>query len=262
MSQKTTQKMRCLGFVKSKGRQCLLTAGSNGYCRFHFPICAGFTRSGKKCNAQVRNAQARSTDASLYCRPDHDPTHIRSTDPSIFRVANLRSTRQNVVLEYRDGRDVYTDRVITPVGLRSMELDHALELHLFRDVFDTTTKYIPEYTHDKSITGQLAETIKHLANEKENLNFTSPAINQLKFDALYDYSTQYNAGNSMPSLVSFLNMDKPDGIQLSRKVTCHIQEEMLSGYDHLCSGMLHEVPLFESYEKNLHDLVIVSMKLK
>lgn len=217
------------------------------------------TRAGEKCNAQVR-----SVDGSLYCRPDHDPAYTRSTDPAIFRMPNLRTSRRDVVLEYRDGRDMYTDRLFN----QSMELDHALELHMLRDTFDMSMQQcgrqsggVTDAATDAA-TSDLAVTLKQLANAKENLNFTSPAINQLKFEALYDYSGQYKAGQDMPSLVSFLNKDSDTGIQLSRKVTSRIQEGILSAYDHICGGMRHEVPVFDFFEHQLHDLVVVKMQLK
>jgi hypothetical protein len=204
---------QCGGTTKA-GRRCQILS-VHGYCQYHFP-CHGRTRGGVDCNAHVRGERF---GRSHYCCDDHDPANDRSTDPSLFRMENLCVERNIAVSEYRAGKDAYTDENIE--DLPAKDCDHVFEIHWARDVYDKSIKHVG----GSSIL--VREQIKKSINAVENLNFTTPETNKIKFDAAYSFAQDYKGGNvDQTGITHYLVADK----RLTRKVTRNIKCELETSY--------------------------------
>lgn len=200
------------------------------HCEYHGPKCCGNKRDGTKCGSR-----ATAQFNWLYCREDHVPFLPTSTPTDVFRCEDLRTTRGNIVKEYRSHRDVYTDRSIKP----SYEIDHVVELHLVRDAFD---KVKPKGTSVRAQKECLRDTLKVAANAMENLAYTSPSINNRKFKAIYAFQEDYRDNKGLQSEQGLFPYLQEDG-RLSRSVSRNIQKELLASSDKFVEALRDEDPL-------------------
>lgn len=206
--------------VKLNGEPCRIKFGLyKGYCLHHFP-CHGKTRDGKKCNAFVRN---KRFGESCFCRDDHDPSKIRSTFPGEFRIDNLCHKRGEAVREYRNGQDVYSAIGIDEIAGKK-ELDHVVELHLVRDLYDSTVRSGSDLS--------LMDGIRQAINGISNLNFTSGDLNKQKFRAMDAFADDFRndcvkTGGITRYLLDSQSKDKP----FTRSVTRNISVEFRRSFD-------------------------------
>ncbi|KAI9342271.1 hypothetical protein BDR26DRAFT_859482 [Obelidium mucronatum] len=242
--------------VTKGGQPCQSCIRKGDYCRrwiSHNPKCLGFKRDGLQCGSYA-------TGPSRYCRPDHDPSNQRSTDPSVLRLASsFHKKVKSVVLEYRNGKDAYT---LSPVAhSEPHECDHVMELHVVLAPYDVV-RLKPSGSNAKSQVQTLLYDLKNnFANETSNLNFTTKEINQFKFamnkgfidDYRYERDSLHQQG-----LFSYM----PTG--LTRKITRRIQKETWDSFDMGRDSIVYNfVDSFakERYLEELQD-VFTSMKLK
>lgn len=123
----------------------------------------------------------------LYCKY-HDPNFVNSTDPSVFRILDLRASKSSVVQEYRDGKDAYTGRSIK-LRTPNTELDHVVELHIVRDAIDAIPKQGMNFAKNKKLL--IDFTKRNVVNEVFNLNFTTKENNKLTFEAFDAFQKDY-----------------------------------------------------------------------
>lgn len=68
------------------------------------------------------------------------------------------------------------------------DLDHTLELHVVRDANDQIS---PTGVNTRARKEKLREDLKEIVNGVENLNFTTPEVNQTKFEGTYKFQEDY-----------------------------------------------------------------------
>lgn len=90
---------------------------------------------------------------------DHDPNYERSTDPSVFRIVDLRRKVEKVVLEEREHCDAYTKLPIFDNSRVVLEMDHVLEIQCARDAYDIVKKNRPINLEVKELECKVRETI-------------------------------------------------------------------------------------------------------
>lgn len=212
----------CQGTTR-KGTTCGITnlVPGRNYCHWH-ALCHGLCRNGNPCRSR-----ATAEFDWKYCRADHDPRRIRTTDPAIFRLDGLRIDRSGVVKEFRGGSDVFTGETLHEFGRN--ELDHVVELHVVRDNFDRLKRVGDGFGEQKTL---LKEDLKRIVNERENLNFTTPAFNCVKFEGFKNFQAVYHQRESTVSneldlgIVHFLRTAKARRTekQLSRTESRNIQK--------------------------------------
>ena len=97
----------------------------DGYCKLHDPralLCGHATKSGSPCKLLATEC------------PHHGEHRIPMSDrtePSIFRVENLRFDKWNAVKEYRDGLDVYSNMKVGEVTNQDQKLIMSLNYMSF-----------------------------------------------------------------------------------------------------------------------------------
>lgn len=216
------------------------------HCEFH-GVCLGVTRDGRACGS-------RSTAEFnyLYCCIDHVPGR-RSTPTQLFRIDGLRATKGQAVREYRDNIDAYTSDGFNP--LIPMELDHVLELHFVRDAYDSIVRQGTNFTARKEM---LRQDLRDVANRIENLNYTSPDINNAKFRAFWTFQDDYRNNTGLQTeqgLFPYLALARSESSQrkLKRSESKSIQREVLASYDKIIGGLRDEDPLHDQVIGTLHD---------
>lgn len=136
------------------------------------------------------------------------------------------------------------------------QLDHVVEIHIVRDAYDTVT---PQGTSFRTRKRALLQDLRQGVNETENLNYTSPDINNTKFRAFWDFQEDYRNGCSLqidqglfPYLVAARNELSERG-RLSRSESKRIQEEVLRSSDFIIDRLQDENPLHAQVIESLHD---------
>lgn len=226
------------------------------HCQWHGPKC-----QGKKREGQNWNSRAIAELDWRYCHKDHDPQCPSSSPTALFRLENLRDLKGSAVREYRDGRDAYTSNPLS--SLTKKELDHVMKLHVVRDSYDAVTLHGTNFRARKKA---LLVDLQDIANDTKNLNFTTPKINQIKFEAVYAFQETYKTGDVRQEgqgLFAYLESAKSkhyDG-RLTREESGAISREMRAASDALIDGLQDENPLQAKVIDILHDN-FVAMKLK
>jgi hypothetical protein len=176
---------RCQGTTK-RGTCCKLDAlpDNDGYCKWHnpdTPICKGLKKDGIPCRAAARD--------NGYCRRSHMPD-VKVTDLDEFRIYGLRDSVGPEVVERR-GVDAYTELCVSVEDLQirdddkklSYEIDHIVEVQLFRDTFDEVVR---TDSPQKRVQQECLKFLKRtVVNEFPNLNLTTRGINATKGRAVY-----------------------------------------------------------------------------
>ena len=240
----------CTEIKLSNGRKCenYAVKGSK-LCHQHTPkssaICAGYTRKGNKCKAYRKSG-------SLYCRPDHDPSQIRSTDTYVFRVDGLRKEMEAKILFYRKEKDLFTDEPIDiwKNPIQSYHLDHVVELNLGRDVYDKQ-KNLKKLDSD-----MLRRGITHTFNQDFNLGLTLEQINLKKTSAMQKFGQAYKMNDVHKDGISFYLTEAFH--MATRAKTSKIIEEVTTSFDLIRSHMTDNNPttsVFTNYDEGLEDLM-------
>ena len=171
---------RCIALTK-QNKQCRNNAKEGtSFCNVHqaASYCTGVTLKGEPCKAQ------RFLD-TLFCKHhQHQPKGV-STDCELLRVPDLLEKKRAVVLDYRDYVDAYTSEDIFET--RGLNLDHVVELHLFRDCYDSV-----EGTNEQK--QSILTNLRSISNITLNLNFTTQSINQKKHCAFKSFCDDYSSG--------------------------------------------------------------------
>ena len=175
------------------------------YCNLHIPnssfICEGVKRDGTKCRAFKRKN-------SRFCRPEHDPDILRSTDPLDFRESNLRTdSRLSSLLLNQRCRDCYSDEMIKDwkKPMSKKQIDHYFELNLARDAYDCLrTKHVSEELD------QLKVDVRHTFNQEFNLGLTDEKINQSKTSAIQNFANDYKTNSVNEEGLKFYLRNAPE----------------------------------------------------
>lgn len=244
--------MRCCGITKA-GNPCRsYPLSGRDHCKWHGPICKGTCRNKKPCGSL-----AKPEFDWLYCRADHVPSNIRSTDPNVFRIDSLRNLRGDAVLEWRDGKDAYTgDRI---ESIQGKELDHVVEIHVVRDAFDAIPRHGTNFETNKKNLLEFAQ--KNVVNENFNLNFTGKDINFIKFKSFQAFQEDYRdptvqqAEGLFPYLKNeFHSTNAEHPKKFSRAVSANIQREVKKSFDDVISAFEEEQPLHGYIKEKLNDI--------
>ena len=177
---------------------------------------------------------------------------------------------QHLVLEERSRVDAYTQKSVvvqdqdTVQLIDGLELDHVLEIQVLRDAYDNVIQtWKPRRTQAQALVQESREAI----NVSGNLNFTSVAINTLKCEAVQEYLHQYKSQpigdrstNNLHGIHEFL-LKSRETKKLSRATTRRLTHEIIRSYDHVLDHLPAERPGHEFLRSELHDLVLVGMKL-
>eukprot|EP00798_Chlamydomonas_sp_ICE-L_P010278 gene10278-8200_t len=212
-------------------------------------MCIGFNRDGQRCGSPDRY----NVNGTKFCKW-HGPngSNSKSTDPAEFRLLRCRSLLGADVLEMRDHMDAY--RLCSIPTTDGLQLDHVVEIHILRDAFDETKRYKMLSTSEQA---QLKDAVTTNVNMLENLNFTSEALNEMKFKGMYLFATDYRKSQVKPQgLFDYLPTCKPE-----RKVSRRIQDEIVHSYESIVEGYQHENKLHMAYLDNLEP-IFHAMKLK
>ena len=158
-----------------------------------------------------------------------------------FRIGNLCNDRAKAVLMYRDNRDAYTAGAVTALGRRK-QLDHVLELNVVRDAYDLIK---PVGTGFQARNRALKQVLTTVANETENLNFTTRDINHIKTIGVQQFQHDYlhASGNVDLGLVHYLReatSTESEGQRLRRSVTAKIADEFVKSYNSIEDSLQHE----------------------
>ena len=250
--------MQCVGLNK-KGKRCGwkgVHVNENGYCKLHDPralLCGHATKSGSPCKLLATEC------------PHHGEHRIPMSDrtePSIFRVENLRFDKWDAVKEYRDGLDVYSNMKVGEVTNQDQQVDHVTELHVIRDNFDLIQKQGTGFQKKKQDLANLLRS--NIVNEVENLNTTTAKININKCEAIQKFQAVYlnnSRQNPDQGAFEFLFEDMSRSRSLSRTLTKNIQSELYKSWEAIDGMFEDEQPLQGEFQALLHKN-IVAMKLK
>ena len=111
------------------------------------------------------------------------------TEPSIFRVENLRFVVECSERVSWYGLDVYSNMKVGEVTNQDQQVDHVTELHVIRDNFDLIQKQGTGFQKKKQ---GLANVLRsNIMNEVENLNTTTAKININKCEAIQEFQAVY-----------------------------------------------------------------------
>lgn len=202
-------------------------------------------------------ARAKQELGWMYCRKDHDPANVRSTDTKQFRIGNLRSLQSDTVLEWRQGKDSYTGRSVS-LEDKELQLDHVVELHIVRDAFDAIHKHGMDF--ERKRVNLLKFTRDWVVNEEFNLNFTDKDINLIKFKAFSSFQQDYNTTGRridqgvFPYVVDeyYSRSQECRKRRFSRKISGNITREVKHSFDSIYSAFEIEQPL--------HDFMMEKLK--
>jgi hypothetical protein len=224
------------------------------FCGIHLPdspyVCQGTTRDGRKC-------KARKAKKSDYCCKDHDPSNERSTDPSIFRIPDLRNDRMSAVMEYRNNMDLFSQELIDmDKDADRVHLEHHVEMNLGRDAYDSLRP-----TNMKLVDAEkLRDNIKITFNENFNLSFTDRTVNQKKTAAMQNFADDYKADKVKGGLEYYV---LESFHMATRGKTANIIKEVTNSFDSIVDHMTntHETSNTNTlYVEKLEDMM-AAMKL-
>ena len=252
---------QCQGRIKDGSRRCRISVMPTlkkplTFCHWHYP-CQGFKRDGTRCRAFARR------ENSVFCMDDHDPSKLRPTDTSIFRIDNLCYDIKDLVLKSRDYQDPYQQLDIK--GTKGLELDHVVEIQMMRDSFDDT---VQKWHPSKTKKSDLTSCVKSSINISDNLAFTKKGINNLKFQAVRSFLLDYkdketDDKGTGPGLHDYLLKGTSSGRrQLTRKVTRQISREMVNAFEKIQDSLPVEKPIVADLEYKLHTIIFEGMKLE
>jgi len=193
----------------------------HGPSQWHGPKCRGNRRDGARCKSL-----AKEEFDWLYCCADHDPRLPTSTPTEAFRVKDLRESKGRIVKEYRERKDVYINQSL--MRGRYYEMDHVVEIHLVRDAYDSVKLHGTAFRAKKE---KLRLSLTDAVNEIENLTFTSPLIDNLKFEAIRSFQEDHKneiGRQQEEGLFPYLQEGLQEGCNLSRSVSRNIQRELLA----------------------------------
>lgn len=140
---------------------------------------------GNKCLTPAKPSYA-------YCCSQHNPqfVHIK---PATFTKPNLRREKGAEIVKLYDSRDIYAD---APLAGFNDQLDHIWE----RQCFAYALARVLEQRGDRS--GELVEGLTpfvyEIANENDNLAFTSKSTNGLKGKACWKFLDDSLTGHRAP----------------------------------------------------------------
>ncbi|KAJ3380864.1 hypothetical protein HDU80_001977 [Chytriomyces hyalinus] len=212
--------------------------------------CMQYASHSKKCGstrtATTAPCAAYATrDFFPYCCSKHDMTRPVQTSPSVLRLEYLRDNVINMLWQNTGHRDSYSEK---PINLGKSEVDHVIELNMYRDVLD---ELHPSY-RKKMITF----VRDSLANDISNLALTSHDTNIAKFQAIYDCSEDRKAGYVNAAGLTYYLRSEFDykKVESRRKCTANITKEIVRSYDDqqelLYSGVkAHDVVIATLHEK-------------
>jgi hypothetical protein len=214
------------------------------------------TKAGLKCITP-------KADSYDYCCTAHDPQFAAASDPGKYRIKDIHKAKQDVVLEYRGNKDIYSgDVYTTAISPKDDQLNHVLELHTVRDCRDAIKKSGTGFDERmKLFDVQLRD---HVVNEKQNLGFTSKLINAEKFRSVFNFAEDYKWSCVAEGQGLVYYLDNREGMSRTkwRKAATAIQGEMVVSYDFVCD-QLHEEDAIESEMMSaMHNMFITGMKLK
>ena len=224
------------------------------HCIWH-GVCQGTTAKGKPCGSR-----SIADFDFCFCSAVHDPSR-NVTPVAAFRIEGLHKNRKEAVMEYRGGKDAYTNAPPSRVFRKStMELDHVVEIHSVRNVYDQAVRYRQGSNFDQRKRDLLAD-LKEGVNETSNLNLTAALTNAIKFQGIDQFEKDYQKDVSsgrlyeeqgiFPYLVNaqatVVGQIDGEPRKLSRKVRKNIQEELYKSFDALidtvegsCDDSLHD----------------------
>lgn len=184
------------------------------------------------------------------------------TDPSDLRIENLLQRKGNKVWEFRERTDAYTLLSAKALKPHKTELDHVLELHVARDCFDKVVKKGNDFQLKKDT---LQNILKVALNDVENLNHTLSDTNQVKFQAVQNFQTDFRFGreDTEHGLVHYLceaNDQTRAKSSLGRGETRTIAKEIVKSYDHIKECVQGEDAFQEQFIDFLHENM-VAMRL-
>ena len=230
---------RCIAQTK-QNKQCRNNAKEgSSFCGVHQVAnnCMGVTLKGEPCKAQ------RFQD-TLFCKHHQHQTEGVSTDCELFRVPDLLEKKRAAVLDYRDYIDAYTSEDIFET--RGLNLDHVVELHLFRDCYDS----VEGTTEQKQ---SFLTNLRSISNLTLNLNFTTQSINQKKHCAFKAFCDDYSSGTP-----------HPDGLQyylsctsLNERINVSIVKEVAWSV----KGVLTQLNSWDNCEDVLQSFVSITEKM-
>jgi len=122
-----------------------------------------------------------------------------------------------------------------------------LEIHIDRDVYDAVT---PRGTRVRAQKETLRKDLQEVGNCTENLNYTSPDINNVKFKACWAFQEDYRNDNGLyetQGLFPYLQTarSKDSEQRLSRSESRSIRDEVLKSSDAIIDGLQQENPLHD-----------------
>lgn len=184
------------------------------------------------------------------------------TEPSIFRVENLRFVVECSERVSWYGLDVYSNMKVGEVTNQDQQVDHVTELHVIRDNFDLIQKQGTGFQKKKQ---GLANVLRsNIMNEVENLNTTTAKININKCEAIQKFQAVYlnnSRQNPDQGAFEFLFEVMSRSRSLSRTLTKNIQSELYKSWEAIDGMFEDEQPLQGEFQALLHKN-IVAMKLK
>lgn len=130
-----------------------------------------------------------------------------------------------------------------------------VEIHIVRDAYDTVTRQGTNFVARKEM---LQKDLREVVNSTENLNFTSPELNNTKFRAFWDFQEDYRNNSSWQEeqgMFPYLQQARSADIsqrRLSRSESRAIQREVLASSEAIVDGLLDENPLHAQVMESLH----------
>jgi hypothetical protein len=242
------EKTYCKGKNKA-GEDCGIYWGldSEGFCQHHYHICRGFKPNDQPCGSYQKR------DGSGYCSFRHNPLlNGDITKPILFRLDDLRKNKGDVILEYRDNKDIHTGDEIK--DLSDFHLDHLTECQMFSCGVDSITKTGTSFSQMKS--NLIGFCREYIVSTDDNLGFTESQLNIHKAKGITGYIEDLKSGKKTSELVKYLIKSDID-----RRTSGTIRKNLYKSTHH-CIGLLeYEQPLHSEMMEQLQN-DIVNLKLK